>query len=72
MFYPELKMPYMPLPKSMNKGITVARGETMEILELDELEVAMVRIFLSRYCVPIFDPNVCSLSLSRWRRRQQS
>jgi hypothetical protein len=72
MFYPELKMPYMPLPKSMNKGITVALGETMEILEIDELELAMVCFYLSRYVFPTINSNACPNLLSRWRRRQQS
>jgi hypothetical protein len=56
MFYPELKMPYMPISKAISKGldkvVTTGGGNSMESMEAEEMEIAMVCFFLSRYEVP--------------------
>jgi hypothetical protein len=52
MFYPELKMPYMPISKMLKEGITVAKGEDIASVELEELELAMVGFSLFRNVCP--------------------
>jgi hypothetical protein len=58
MFYPELKMPYMPV----SEANAAARGKTMESLEHAEAESAMVcsPLLLSTYAMPALECHVCS------------
>jgi hypothetical protein len=57
MFYPELKMPYMPISDA--KAVT--RGKTMESLEHAEAESAMVcfPLLSSTYAMPALECHVC-------------
>jgi hypothetical protein len=68
MFYPEIKMPYM--PDSVQKT-DLADGINMAAAELGEVELAMVCFSsLPNVSYSIFASHACPHSLSRWRRRR--